>query len=206
MIAYISGQYSADTKEGIEQNIRDAEKVAKELWSGGITALCPHLNTAHFEIEGVTYEDYINGDLELVSRCDCIIMLQDWHSSQGAVRERNYAKDLGMPIYYYPETPIQQASMSSDQEKHLAKIIYRFTQDVSKKYRIGQIEHGGNLFDKPNLPMLMEEVQDLVVYAYTLKDQIQEASGLIFEDTEALNILTTGNKQGKIIKDIDKEE
>lgn len=205
MIVYVSGRYSGFTKEEVEQNIREAEKVSKELWSAGIVALCPHLNTAHFEIDGVTYNDYIQGDLELLARCDAVVMLQNWIHSKGAGTEREYARRLGIPVYFYPDLPIQRERMTDAQEEHLAKIIASFTRDVTKKYATGQAEHGGNLFDKPNLPMLMEEVQDLIVYAYTLKDQINKACGLMFEDTEALNILTKGNSEGKIIKDIDKE-
>ncbi len=207
MIAYISGAYSADTKEGVEQNIRESERVAKELWSARITALSPHMNTAHFQIEGVTYDDYIKGDLEMLARCDAVVMLPNWFSSPGAMAEKVFAKNLGMPIYYYPDIPVRSVEMSPAQERHLARIIYRFTQDVSAKYRAGQAEHGGNLFDKPNLQMLMEEVQDLVVYAYTLKDQIHEAINLDRSgyDEGIANILEYGNKDGKIIKDIDKE-
>ncbi len=201
MIAYISGAYSADTKEGVEQNIRESERVAKELWSAGITALSPHMNTAHFQIEGVTYDDYIKGDLEMLARCDAVVMLPNWANSKGAGKEREYARRLGIPVYFYPDLPIKREEMTDAQEEHLAKIIANFTKDVTKKYAIGQAEHGGNLFDKPNLPMLMEEVQDLVVYAYTLKDQIHEAIYLMLDDDESRNILVTGNKDGKIIKD-----
>jgi hypothetical protein len=198
MIAYISGKYSGN----IEENIENARKVAIELWEKGYSVLCPHLNTIHFELDcKCTYEDYIKGDLELLARCDAIVMLQGWNGSKGAVREKEFAQSLGMPIYYYPELPILRTKMTDMQEAHLARVISKFTRDVTAKYVDGQSRHGGNLFDKPNLPMLLEEVQDMVVYAYTLQDQVEKATGLIFEDKEALNILTTGNSAGRILKD-----
>jgi hypothetical protein len=202
MIIYLSGCYSGN----IDENILAARKIAIELWERGYTVLTPHLNTIHFEKDcKCKYEDYIKGDLELLARCDVLVLMPNWIDSNGAKEEKEYARSLGMPIYYYPELPLGNQLMTSEQEEHLARIICKFTQDVSNKYRTGQAEHGGNLFDKPNLPMLMEEVQDLVVYAYTLKDQIQEAVYLMLDDDESRNILVTGNKDGKIIKDIDKE-
>jgi len=199
MIVYISGKYSGRTKEEVDANIRESEKVAKELWSAGIVALSPHLNTAHFEIEGVTYDDYIKGDLELLSRCDAILMLKDWMLSEGARKEKEFAKFLGMPIYYYPDTPIQREEMTTAQEYHLARIKNRFLRRVDKKYSAGQKEHGGDLFNKPNLPMLLEEADDLVVYSYTLEDQIQTANMLCAdsESEKAGNILEYGNAEGK---------
>jgi len=106
-----------------------------------------------------------------------------------------------MPIYYYPDLPVLRPRMTDQQEAHLQGIINKFSRDVSAKYSAGQAEHGGNLFDKPNLPMLMQEVQDMVVYAYTLKDQIREALELAVDDKETINILTTGNAQGKEYSD-----
>lgn len=198
MIIYISGKYSGN----IEENIEIARKVAIELWEKGYSVVCPHLNTVHFELDcKCVYEDYINGDLEILARCDAIIMLQGWNGSNGATMEKEFAKSLGIPIYYYPELPQIRKRMTDAQESHLARVISKFTKDVTVKYVDGQSRHGGNLFDKSNLPMLLEEVQDMVVYAYTLQDQINKAAGLIFEDSEALNILMTGNSAGKILKD-----
>jgi hypothetical protein len=111
--------------------------------------------------------------------------------------------------------------MTKEQEEHLAAIRLRFAARVEKKYRAGQAEHGGNLFDKPNLPFLIEEVIDFVVYAFTLEDQIARASNLLEQWLEskwiveqdwimeqgpdqvqlAYNILKYGNEKGERLPD-----
>ena len=61
--------------------------------------------------------------------------------------------------------------MTPQQEAHLQRIKDEFVREVDAKYRKGQIEHGGNLFEKPGmLDMALEEVIDLYVYLRTLKD------------------------------------
>lgn len=66
------------------------------------------------------------------------------------------------------------AGMTDEQEAHLARIKARFLRDVDAKYRKGQAEHGGDLLEKPRLiDMALEEVLDLAVYLYTLKEVLE---------------------------------
>lgn len=70
--------------------------------------------------------------------------------------------------------------MTNDQEKHLDDIKYNFIKDVDKKYRHGQREHGGNVWLKPGMiDNAIEEVIDLAVYLYTLRDQMRGKYGPI---------------------------
>jgi len=64
--------------------------------------------------------------------------------------------------------------MTPEQEAHLTKILEQFKNDCSKKYRNGQAEHGGNLWNKVGIiDMAIEEALDLYVYLVTLKDQLE---------------------------------
>jgi len=102
LIIYISGKYSGN----IDENIALARKVAIEVWESGGVALTPHLNTAHFEQDcSCTYGDYMRGDLELLSKCDAILMLPGWEDSRGASRELARARIEMIPEYYYPNLP-----------------------------------------------------------------------------------------------------
>ena len=65
--------------------------------------------------------------------------------------------------------------MTGEQEQHLQDVKTFIAERMDAKYRAGQKEHGGNLWTKPTLPMLLEEVTDLVVYAQTLDRQTREA-------------------------------
>lgn len=64
--------------------------------------------------------------------------------------------------------------MTPAQEKHLASIKKQFSKDLDKKYRAGQKEHGGNVWLKDGmLDNALDEVIDLVVYLYVLKQQLK---------------------------------
>lgn len=93
--------------------------------------------------------------------------------------------------------------MTSEQSAHLEELLRTFRDLASAKYKAGQREHGGNLWDKPVLPMLIEECLDLPIYALTLQNQIKTAIELLELGMarEALNILKTGNQLGVAMSD-----
>jgi hypothetical protein len=74
--------------------------VAVEYWKKGYAVICPHLNTHDFDDE-VSYEDVLAGDLEIVRRCDVIVMLPDWENSNGAKQEYEEAKRWRLRVEYY---------------------------------------------------------------------------------------------------------
>lgn len=99
-VVYISGAYRAPTLQGILDNIRLAEKVAIEYWKKGYAVICPHKNTALFD--GECADDiWLDGDLEIISRCDIVVMLPFWEYSKGAVVEHGHAVNLGKEIVYH---------------------------------------------------------------------------------------------------------
>lgn len=102
-LIYVSGPYSGD----IDANIEKAAKIAAELWDAGHAVICPHLNTAHFELrcKVATYETYIAGDLLMVEACDGMVMVPGWEKSKGAVLEMEHAKAEGIPVWIYPDVP-----------------------------------------------------------------------------------------------------
>ena len=53
-----------------------------------------------FEDDKLGYEDWLKGDLEILKRCDAIIMVHNWEDSKGANKEHQLAVDLDIPIYY----------------------------------------------------------------------------------------------------------
>ena len=92
-LVYIAGKYRANTEWGLEQNIRQAEDAAIKLWQQGYVVFCPHKNTAHFG--GVCPDSvWLDGDLEILKRCDVIYMLKGWRNSKGATAELELAKKL----------------------------------------------------------------------------------------------------------------
>ena len=69
-------------------------------------------------------------------------------------------------------------SMSVDQERQLARIKSRMNQLLDAKYRIGQKEHNSNLWQDKIMPMMLEEIIDLVSYGLTMEEHISEVRAI----------------------------
>lgn len=99
-VIYIAGKYRGPNAWAIEQNIRAAEDVAAQVWAAGHAALCPHANARHM-LEGVTTEAVaLAGTLEMMRRCDAVIVVEGWEHSEGAKAEVAEANVIGLPIMY----------------------------------------------------------------------------------------------------------
>lgn len=108
LLAYVSGPYRDPRGEYyVKQNIRAAEDVAVALWRMGYAVICPHKNTDMLGGACGHDEPWIQGDLEIVCRCDLIVMFGDWPHSIGARCERACAMSRELPVFYWPsEEPI----------------------------------------------------------------------------------------------------
>ena len=98
MVIYVAGPYRAATPYQIELNIAKAKAVALEVWKRGHYALCPHTNTANFDGE-LADEVFIEGTLELLRRCDAMVLLEGWEKSTGTIGEVCEASKRKMRIY-----------------------------------------------------------------------------------------------------------
>ena len=99
-IAYIAGPYRAKTKLGIICNILKVRKVAMELWRMGYTVVCPHLNSAL--MDGIVPDEvFLRRGVEILKRCDLLVLLPDWEKSKGAMIEREKACGM-MPVFFWP--------------------------------------------------------------------------------------------------------
>jgi hypothetical protein len=98
-VAYVAGPYrSARGVAGIYDNIAAARRVALELWQLGYVALCPHLNAAFFD-GAFPDEVILRGDIELLRRCDLVVLVPGWQESAGTRDEVEEARTLGIPCY-----------------------------------------------------------------------------------------------------------
>jgi len=98
-IVYIAGPYKGKTEWDVLNNIRAAEKTALKYWRLGYTVICPHKNTA---LMGGSCPDktWLDGDIEILKRCDIIVMVQGWEKSKGAITEHELAYELGIEVIY----------------------------------------------------------------------------------------------------------
>lgn len=98
-VVYVAGPYRAPDNWQIEQNIRRAETLALEVWRLGAACICPHTNTRFYQ--GAAPDDvWLEGDLEILKRCDAILMTPDWRNSAGARGEHSFAIDHNIRVFY----------------------------------------------------------------------------------------------------------
>jgi len=104
-VAYVAGPYRADTIYGVAQNIQRARDVALRLWKLGYATICPHSNTAFFD--GACDDSvWLSGYLEILRRCDFVVVLDGWEKSEGATKEVRVANTNGIPVY--PESWVEE--------------------------------------------------------------------------------------------------
>jgi hypothetical protein len=69
----------------------------------------------------------------------------------------------------------KQESMTKDQELHLGRVLEMFELKADEKYRNGQKEHGGNMWEMGMVELIenaMDEAIDQWVYLYTIYEQL----------------------------------
>ena len=101
-LCYIAGCYSNNTYLHVEQNILDAKKAGVEAIARGYYPVIPHANTPHFEHVCIDKHPsfWYNGTMELLKRCDAIMIFGDWTTSQGTHNELEYAINHKMPTMF----------------------------------------------------------------------------------------------------------
>lgn len=97
-VVYIIGPYRAPTPTGVLRNIAVAREAALQVWKCGAVALCPHLNTALFDGE-CPDETWLEGDMELLKRCDAVFLVGWWIDSRGSLEEVKAALQQGKPLF-----------------------------------------------------------------------------------------------------------
>ena len=99
-VIYIAGKYSGGNEYEVKKNIATAEDAAVAIWKTlKASVVCPHLNTAHWG-QLLTHQQFIDGDLAIMERCDAVLFLDGWKESRGACLEHNHAFARNMVRLY----------------------------------------------------------------------------------------------------------
>ncbi len=98
-VIYIAGPFTAPNAWGIEQNVRAAEALGLEVAQLGAMPLIPHANTRFFHGVGGDINWY-EGTLELMRRCDAIIVRAGSEDSKGVRAEIDEAWRLKIPVFH----------------------------------------------------------------------------------------------------------
>lgn len=98
-LAYVIAPYRANTVFGIQKNIQIAEDIAAQLWRFGFAVICPHKNSANFD-GLVPDETFLDGDIEILRRCDFAVCGGEHAMSIGCKREKEFCIRNKIPLYY----------------------------------------------------------------------------------------------------------
>jgi len=108
-IIYIIGKYRDSNTNKIAENIWKATQASTKLWREKWIVICPHLNTAHFEIFASDIPDsvWMKGDLEIIKmvagshfKRKAVYILDNWMESEGSKEEIKLAEELGLERIY----------------------------------------------------------------------------------------------------------
>ena len=98
-LIYVAGPYRAALPYQIQTNIHRAWRLGVEVAKLGAMPVIPHANTAH--MDGLQSDDFwLEATLQLMRRCDAVLVTPDWERSFGARGEVEEAKRLGIPVFY----------------------------------------------------------------------------------------------------------
>jgi hypothetical protein len=100
MRVYISGPYSHKTAEERVGNVSRAREAMVQLLTAGAAVFCPHTMTEGLEHDDrLTYEHFMDNDLEWLRQCNAMLLLPGWENSKGTLIELEEAHRLRIPVY-----------------------------------------------------------------------------------------------------------
>ena len=125
---YIAGPYRSHTQQGVDLHIQSARHVGLLACRKGWSVVIPHSNTSHLDLCAPDLGDafWLAATMELMRRCDAVVLCPGWERSTGTMAEIEEAKRLGIPVFgsdtlplaerfsaaaVYPLTPEQAAAL-----------------------------------------------------------------------------------------------
>ncbi len=167
-LAYVAGRYSAQALVERDANIEAAGSVARDLLALGYAPICPHKNTAGFELDGrFTWQDFIDMDLAILLHCHLLVCVQGWCESKGACLEVARARELGLPVFMDIADVPPAAEFDVDVQSLAAT-------DLLQRSVRGVATYGRRLYPfngRDARGDLYEELLDAVVYARQVREE-----------------------------------
>lgn len=98
-VVYVAGALIADDHYKIRLNIDRAAAVGLAVATAGASPVIPHTNTGAWFIGTLSHAFWYEATLELMRRCDAVILVSGWEESKGTQNELVEAKRLGLPVF-----------------------------------------------------------------------------------------------------------
>ena len=100
-LIYCAGPYRAATRAAIARNIENARQLGIEAARRGWFPVIPHANTAHMEqdLPHLGDEFWLRGTMEIMARCDAVVLIEGWEKSEGTRAEIARADQMRLPVF-----------------------------------------------------------------------------------------------------------
>jgi len=100
-VVYVAGPYRAETRAGVTLNIQTARAVGLAAIRKGWSPIIPHANTGDLDVIDPDIGDrfWLAATLELMTRCDAVLLCPGWERSAGTLAEIDAANQQGLPVY-----------------------------------------------------------------------------------------------------------
>lgn len=121
-VIYIVGPFRGPDHFIIAENIRNAERAGLQVAKAGAIPLIPHSMYSHFQ-DALPDDFWLAADMQLLYRCDGLVLLATWPTSRGASAEREEALHLDMPIMILPESALWAAEVLSTFITRVQKVL-----------------------------------------------------------------------------------
>ena len=128
-LVYVAGPYRASDSWEVEHNVRDAENVGFMIAQFGAVPVIPH-TMYRFWNGTLTDEFWLEATLDIMRRCDAVVMACDWEFSSGAKAEKQEAERLKIPVFLSTAEgnfePFQKWLAQSDPKQGVINAMSRF--------------------------------------------------------------------------------
>jgi len=108
---YVAGPFSNENTIEVFSNMRRGMRKATELLVRGYAPFCPwvdyHYSLMLLADEKIEKKDYWAYSLAFLDVCDAVLLLPNWKTSPGTLREIKRAEQLGIPVF----TPEEEGPM-----------------------------------------------------------------------------------------------
>ena len=99
-VVYIAGKYMGKSLLETQKNIEAARDVIKGVIDLDCSFVCPHTNGGVEFSDSKTLQWWYDATMELLERCDAVVLVDNWRDSAGALAEKLRAEALGKPVFH----------------------------------------------------------------------------------------------------------
>lgn len=112
---YLSHPYTGDEDKNRLIARRIAARIVRKY--PGIAVVNPLDALQYAKMAGLSYSEILEIDIELLSRCDAVLVRGDWERSRGCRREVQAAYERRIPVFWESLEPLLALVRDSGQEQ-----------------------------------------------------------------------------------------